>query len=132
MTRTRTILVVALAAAVASVAAIVLTVAFTDGSCRAVAGGRCAGTEPVAGLIVSADGRTLGETVNCGGRLTARETANRVIVTFTATAVGAGGMSCARVPLTVTLHAPLNRRSVVDSTCDAPVALTPGDPYRLS
>lgn len=106
--------------------------ALTDGPCSAPAGGRCAGPEPVAELVVSADGRTLGETVNCGGRLSARERADHVTVTFTVTSAGAGTMSCPRGALTVTLHAPLNGRTVIDATTGEVIAVSSGDPYQTS
>jgi len=50
----------------------------------------------------------------CGGHLKARESRTRVQVTYIASEVGPGGMSCAHVPLTVELSKPLGARPIVD------------------
>jgi hypothetical protein len=131
VTRKRELLALSVAVLVVSAATAGLSGAFSDG-CGVPAGGVCAHLEPVDGLILSADGRTLGETVVCGGRLTDRETATRVTVAFTAAAVGPGEGTCALVALTVTLRSPLNQRTVTDSTSGAQVSLTPGDPHRIT
>jgi hypothetical protein len=52
----------------------------------------------------------------CGGRFSARETPGAVFVTYLASSVGAGGMSCARVKLSATLDQPLDNRRVIDTT----------------
>jgi hypothetical protein len=126
----RDLLALSVAVLVVSAATTWLSGAFSDG-CGVPAGGVCAHLEPVDGLILSADGRTLGETVACGGRLSARETATRVTVAFTAAAIGPGEGTCALVALTVTLRSPLSQRTVTDSTSGAQVSLTPGDPHRI-
>ena len=51
----------------------------------------------------------------CGGRLRARESGNRVLITYIASRVPPGAMMCARVTLSVGLHRPLLNRTVVDS-----------------
>lgn len=88
-------------------------------SCQPPAGGRCAGPAPIASwlngpLTLSADGRTISGRFICGGRLVTNETAVRVEVTLIAPAGGPGSMSCALVPLSVQLQAPLGGRAVVD------------------
>jgi hypothetical protein len=88
--------------------------------CHPGAGGRCAGAEPVAAALVGSlhptpDRRTVWGRFPCGGRLTARETAQQVALTYVASAVGHGAMSCALVPLAVVLAEPLGHRRVVDA-----------------
>ena len=95
--------------------------------CTPPAGGRCAGPLPLppdqletpskllyTGVGVSPDGRTIIVAVECGGRLVARERKNEVLLTWIASAVGAGAMSCAGVPLTAHLRRPLGGRPVID------------------
>jgi hypothetical protein len=67
-------------------------------------------------LAIEHGGRRLVGVFMCGGRFSARETSGAVFVTYVASAVGAGGMSCARVPLSVTLDQPLDNRHVIDTT----------------
>lgn len=85
-------------------------------SCTPPAGGRCPGPIAVPELAIENSGRRLVGVFMCGGRLTGRETALAVFVTYVASAVGAGGMSCARVKLAVTLDQPLDNRRVIDTT----------------
>lgn len=59
----------------------------------------------------------------CGGRFSARETPSTVYVTYVASSVGAGGMSCARVKLSATLAKPVDNRRVIDTTTGQPVPL---------
>ncbi|MDE3205839.1 MAG: hypothetical protein KGQ66_16650 [Acidobacteriota bacterium] len=87
--------------------------------CQPAGGNRCAGPAPVqtwlyGPLVVAADGLTLSGRFECGGSLEAVETNDQVTLTFIAAAVGAGGLSCALVPLRVGLHHPLGSRAVVD------------------
>lgn len=87
--------------------------------CVPPAGGRCGGPAPVerwlvGPLLVSADGRTLAGRFQCGGRLSAREAPGQVTLTFVASSVGAGAMSCALVPVSVALRSPLGTRTLVD------------------
>jgi len=90
-------------------------------------GGRCAGPLPlppdqleiprnviVSGVGVSPDGRTIIVFALCGGRLVARESKNEVLLTWIASAVGAGGMSCPMTPLIAHLRRPLAGRPVID------------------
>lgn len=51
----------------------------------------------------------------CGGRLRAKESGDRVLITYLASRVPPGAMMCASVPLSVGLHRPLLGRAVVDS-----------------
>lgn len=100
--------------------------------CTPPAGGRCAGPLPLppdqletpsnvlrAGVGVSPDERTIIVIVECGGRLVARESKHEVLLTWIASAVGAGAMSCAEVPLTAHLRQPLGSRPVIDSATGA-------------
>jgi len=84
--------------------------------CGQVGGGRCAGPTPISPGVVSvaADGRTLMGAFACGGSLSASESQTQVRVTYTASAVQAGGLSCTSLILTVTLAAPLGSRTLVD------------------
>lgn len=88
------------------------------------AGGRCGGPEPLQAVSVGADDRRLATVVMCGGSLRLSETPNAVLVTYVASAVGPGAMSCARVRLTARLAAPLARRPVVDATSGDRVPVT--------
>lgn len=85
-------------------------------SCTPPAGGRCPGPQPVSQLAVENSGRRLVGVFLCGGRLSGRETANAVYVTYIGSAVRTGGMSCARLKLSVTLAEPLDTRHVIDTT----------------
>lgn len=89
--------------------------------CEPPAGGRCAGPEPLMvtaggayGVGVTADDRTVVAVVPCGGRLEVKESATAVTLTWIASAVGAGAMSCAIVPLAKRLRSPLGARHLVD------------------
>ena len=93
-------------------------------SCAPPAGGRCEGPEPIESMVVSANGRRLATVVMCGGWLRVSETTSVVQVTYVASAVGAGAMSCARVRLTAGLARPLADRAVVDATRGDRVAVT--------
>jgi hypothetical protein len=84
--------------------------------CTPPAGGRCAADVAWhGGIALSPDGRTLGGIVLCGGTLHAAESAERVEIRLHVGAVGAGGMACARVPVTVQLAEPLGGRPVYDA-----------------
>jgi hypothetical protein len=88
-------------------------------TCRPPAGGRCAGPAPVPSwlygpLALAADGRTISGRFQCGGRLAATETAAQVRLTFIASSVGTGGLSCALESLNVQLHGELGSRAVID------------------
>jgi hypothetical protein len=101
--------------------------------CTPLAGGRCAGPEPIplytwpgtprtplyAGPAVSPDGRTIIVIVPCGGRLAVHESQVEVLITWIASALGAGVMSCAEVTLTVHLRQPLGSRRLVDGVTGA-------------
>jgi hypothetical protein len=132
MSRSRSKSLVALVASMAFLWGIGFVLEEGHGGCPQPAGGRCSGPEAVNELTVSADGRTLGEVLNCGGRLTAHENGRRVAVRLMRYAVGAGAGSCPVVAVTVTLRAPVDRRTVVDATSHASVTLTRGDPYSVS
>lgn len=86
-------------------------------SCSPPAGGRCRHPMPVDGGSVapSADGRTLSIMTNCGGTLTASRTPTRVTLTYTASAVGKGGLACARRPISVILDTPVGSLPIYDS-----------------
>ena len=92
-------------------------------TCTPPAGGRCAGPLPVAELAVEKSGRRLVGVFMCGGDFSARETTATVYVTYLASAVGAGGMSCARIKLAVLLTQPLGNRRVIDTTTGHAVPL---------
>lgn len=84
-------------------------------TCTPPAGGRCAADVAWSGPIeLAPDGRSLQGIVLCGGTLRASETAARVTITLHVGAVPAGAMSCARVPVQVTIADPLGTRTVVD------------------
>jgi hypothetical protein len=68
---------------------------------------------------VSPDGRTIIAVVECGGRLVARESRDEVVVTYIASAVEPGGMSCGIVALTAHLRQPLGSRRLVDGVTGA-------------
>jgi hypothetical protein len=70
----------------------------------------------------------LSDTFACGGRLTADESSSRVVVTYVASAVGAGAMSCAAIVLRVRLAAPLAGRPVIDGVTHRPIPLTRASP----
>lgn len=96
------------------------------GRCVAPAGGRCPVPEPVRtalvkNLLVSSDGRTISGRFRCGGRLDASQTPRRVVLTYHASRVRAGGMACAMVPLSVHLATPLGARVVVDGVSGRPL-----------
>lgn len=94
-------------------------------TCTPAGGSRCPGPQPISGsLTVDASGRHLTGVFLCGGQLSARETADRVTVTYIASAVRRGGMACARVPLVVTLQQPLGNRTVVDGANGQTVTVT--------
>jgi hypothetical protein len=115
--------------------------------CTPLAGGRCAGPEPIplytwpgtprtplyAGPAVSPDGRTIIVIVPCGGRLVVHESQDEVLITWIASALGAGVMSCAEVALTVHLRQPLGSRRLVDSVTGArlhpPVCRSDNGPF---
>jgi len=99
-------------------------------TCTPPAGGRCPGPIAVPELAVENSGRRLVGVFMCGGRFTGRETSMAVFVTYVASAVGAGGMSCARVKLSVTLDQPLDNRRVIDTTSRRPVPITLCHPGR--
>ena|SRR5947209_51272 len=91
--------------------------------CSPPGGGRCGGPHALPDLHLDATDRGLHGTFLCGGTLSASETKSRVVVTYFASSVGAGGMACAMVPLAVHLHAPLGDRHVVDGATGDPVVL---------
>jgi hypothetical protein len=68
----------------------------------------------VGAVAITPDGRTLTVVVLCGGKLTVRE-GTQVFITWIASAVGPGAMSCATVALTARLQRPLARRPLVDT-----------------
>ena len=93
----------------------------TKSDCVARAGGRCPGPAPVTSALIgslyiaSPTQLDLFGKFQCGGRLRAKESGNRVLVTYIASRVPPGAMMCASVTLSVGLHRPLLDRSVVDS-----------------
>ena len=95
--------------------------------CGQVGGGRCTGPAPIGRgvLSVTSDGRTVMGAFGCGGSLTATDDAAQVRVTYTASAVPAGGLSCTSVVLTVTLPAPLGSRTLVDGVTGADLMQIP-------
>jgi len=92
----------------------------TLSACDARGGARCAGPAPVDSALIghlyiaSRDQLTIYGDFQCGGRLRATESGNRVVLTYIASRVPPGAMACAKVPLSVRLHAGLNGRTVVD------------------
>ena len=94
--------------------------------CSPPAGGRCAGPRPIGSgqLVESRDGLTLSGRFLCGGRLGETETSSEVVVTYEASAVGAGAMSCANVPLSVTLTRALGNRTVLDGVTRRPITVS--------
>ncbi len=103
----------------------------TASSCAPLGGGRCAGPEAVTDAIVgqlSADsaGTTISGRFQCGGELTASETSSHVVLTYVASAVTAGGMACAVVPLSVQLKAPLGSRTLIDGVSGGQLDVAPG------
>jgi hypothetical protein len=85
-------------------------------SCTPPAGGRCsADVAWRGGIALSPDGRTLHGIVLCGGTLHATESADRVEIRLHVGAVPAGGMTCARVNVSVRLSEPLGSRPVYDA-----------------
>jgi hypothetical protein len=74
-------------------------------------------------LAVSADGRTVSGRFQCGGRLRAKESGHTVTITYVASAVRSGAMSCAMVALKVRLATPLGSRRVVDGVSGQPLHL---------
>ena len=84
-------------------------------------GARCPGPAPVDSALIghlylaSRDQLSLFGDFQCGGRLRAEESGNRVLITYIASRVRPGGMACAKITLSVRLDAPLNGRTVVDS-----------------
>jgi hypothetical protein len=99
-------------------------------ACVPSAGGRCAGPEPVSRaldgqLSLDLSGQRLSGRFACGGELTAEEGSTRVVLTYIASAVGAGGMACAIANVSVELMAPLGTRSLVDATDGATLTVGP-------
>jgi hypothetical protein len=107
----------------------VLHAALRSQQCEVRAGGRCAGPEPmplvrtsprgnhrvlVYGPALTPDGRTLLVTTMCGGALRVKESPQEVVVTYVASDVGAGGMTCALVPLRAQFAQPLGGRPLFD------------------
>jgi hypothetical protein len=132
MVRRRTALV---AVAVVAVAATVLLpatfrwhVLWHHHSCLPPAGGRCPGPERIYSLHLDRTGRVLSGTFACGGRLTADESTSDVVVTYFASAVGAGAMSCAEVVLRVRLATPLAGRRLTDGSTHRLIQLVPAAP----
>jgi len=75
-------------------------------TCHPSGGGRCAGPTPIAGsingpLTLTADGRTLSGFFLCGGRLAVSQSPTQVTLTYIASAVRGGGLTCPTVPLRV-------------------------------
>lgn len=106
--------------AVLSVATLVLAgCALIGHRCSSGAGGRCGGPEPIREALfgqwtVDAGGRQVSGHFQCGGKLEAKETRTAVRLTYVASAVRAGAMACALIPLSVTLASPLGSRAVID------------------
>jgi hypothetical protein len=108
-------------AAVLSLGGAAAGCALSGASCTPPAGGRCEGPLPLARsgadnqirLGITPDGRTLTAVVPCGGSLRIRQ-GSQVRLTWIASAVGAGGMSCASIALTAVLAQPLGGRELLD------------------
>ena len=64
----------------------------------------------------------------CGGRLVSRETRSAVTLTYLASAVGPGGMSCACIRLEADLASPIGRRTLVDGTTGKAVLVDDSHP----
>jgi hypothetical protein len=65
----------------------------------------------------------LSGTFMCGGQLVAKASTRLVTVTYVASAVSGGGMSCALVVLRVHLTAPVGTREVLDGATHKPLEL---------
>ena len=92
-----------------------------------VAGGRPAGPQELGtDLTVSADGLHLGAALCGGGTLKAAESPTAVTVTFLASAIDGGGMTCRLFPEEVALEAPLGGRKVIDGVNGKPVVVVTG------
>lgn len=86
-------------------------------ACTPPPGGRCGGPAAITQeLTVDSSGRQISGVFQCGGTLTAAETDTAVTLTYRASAVPAGGLTCALIRLSVTLHRPLGGRTLVDGT----------------
>jgi hypothetical protein len=92
----------------------------TPSSCVPRAGGRCPGPASVDSALLgelylaSRSQLSISGLFLCGGRLHAKESPDRVTITYIASRVRGGAMTCAKVPLSVRLAAPLAGRTVVD------------------
>jgi len=75
-------------------------------------------------IRLSPDGMTLTFTALCGGMFGAAQSDGKIQLTYTASAVRAGGMACAMVPLTVKLSTPLGTTPVYDALTGAPLTIT--------
>ena len=101
------------------------TAASPTPSCSPPAGGRCPGPLPIPGPVaVDSSGTHLSGYFLCGGTLAARESDQQVDLTYTGSAVRAGGMACARVQLKVVLARPLGSRTVIDTATGKQVTVT--------
>lgn len=88
--------------------------------CTPPPGGRCAGPAPITTqLTVDASGRQISGVFQCGGTLAATESERQVTLTYRASAVRAGGLTCALIRVSVSLEQPLGNRTVVDGTTHA-------------
>ena len=120
--------VVAVAAAVLLPATLRWHLPWHHHTCVPPAGGRCPGPEPIYSLHLDRTGTVLSATFACGGRLTADESTSDVVVTYFASAVGAGAMSCAAVVLRVRLATPLDGRRLTDGATHTLIHLVPAAP----
>ena len=103
--------------------AALLVVPACSHACSPPAGGRCPGPVPLTSVGVDDMGRHLSVFTLCGGRLHAKESRDAVTVTYVASRVGAGAMSCACITLRVTLSAPVGRRAMLDGVTHRPLTL---------
>jgi hypothetical protein len=95
--------------------------------CKFIAGGRCGGPTAISIPIYVREGEhVLHARFMCGGKLQAAETSTEVRLTWVASRVGSGAMSCAMVDLAAQLPSALGNRSVVDAVSGRTLVVRPG------
>ena len=92
-------------------------------ACTAPAGGRCPGPLPITAISLLDGGTRLVIDTLCGGQLRISQSRTRVTLTYLASRVGAGGMSCACVPLHADLAAPVGSRALIDGATGRPLVV---------
>jgi hypothetical protein len=74
-------------------------------------------------LTLDRNGQRLHAIFLCGGRLVARQSPQQVTISYIASRVRQGAMTCARVDLAVHLSQPLGARPVVDAFTGKPIVV---------